>query len=56
MRMSNLINLIKATLVCGGIAFIVYSFPVISQIAIITLLGLLWISCAHQAIRRALQR
>jgi len=56
MRMSDLLNLIKVTLVCGGIAFIVYSFPVISQVAIIGLLSLLWISCAHQAIRRVLQR
>jgi len=53
MRMSDLI---KATLVCGGIAFMVYSYPVISQVAIIGLLCLLWISCAHQTIRRVAQR
>ena len=49
-------DLIKATLVCGGIAFLVYSFPLLGQIAIIGLLGLLWVSCAHQTIRRALER
>ncbi len=51
MRVSDLI---KATLVCGGLAFLVYSFPFIGQIAVIALLSLLWVSCAHQTIRRAL--
>ena len=53
MRISDLI---KATLVCGGIAFMVYTFPVISQVVIIGLLSLLWSSCAHQAIRKVVQR
>ena len=49
-------DLVKATVVCGGIAFMVYSFPAIGQVAIIGLLSLLWVSCAHQAIRRVVQR
>ena len=53
MRISDLI---KATLVCGVVAFLVYSFPLLGQIVIIGLLCLLWISCAHQTIRRALER
>ena len=53
MRLSDLV---KATLVCGGVSFMVYSFPVVSQVAIIGLLSLLWISCAHQTLRRAFQR
>ena len=45
-----MIDLIKATLICGGIAFLIYSFPVISQAFIIGLLTLLWISCAHRTL------
>jgi hypothetical protein len=48
-------DLIKATVLCGSIAFLVYSFPVISQTAIIGLLSLVWVSCAHQALRRVLR-
>ncbi len=47
----SVFDLIKATVVCGLTAFLVYDFPVIGQIAIIGLLGLLWLSCAHQVIQ-----
>lgn len=45
-------DLIKATVVCGGLAFVVYSFPVFSQALVIGLLTLMWFSCAHQVVRR----
>ena len=51
----SLLNLIKATVVCGLIAFLVYSIPVIGQIVLIGILGLLWLSCARltfQTLRR----
>ena len=44
-------DLIKATVVCGGVAFLVYSFPVLSQAVIIGLLTLMWLSCAHQTVQ-----
>jgi hypothetical protein len=44
-------DLIKATVVCGGVAFLVYSFPVLSQVLIIVLLTLMWFSCAHQTVQ-----
>ncbi len=53
MRISDLI---KATLVCGGMAFLVYSFPVLGQVVIIAVLSALWASCAHQTIRKVFQR
>jgi hypothetical protein len=53
MRLSDLL---KATVICGGIAFVVYSVPLVSQAAVIGLLALLWASCAHQAIRRMLRQ
>jgi len=47
----NVLDLIKATVVCGGIAFLVYSFPVLSQAAIIGLLGALWLSYAGKTLK-----
>ncbi len=48
--------LIKATIVCGGFAFLTYSFPAISQALIIGLLALLWFSCAHRTIGDLLRK
>lgn len=46
----NALDLTKATVVCGGIAFLVYSFPLISQILIIGSLSLVWLSYAYKTI------
>lgn len=54
-RMS-LLDLIKATIVCGGVAFLFYSFPVLGQIAAITLLSLLWLSYARKTVIRVRAR
>ena len=52
----NVLDLIKATVVCGGIAFLVYSFPVLSQAAIIGLLGALWLSYAGKTLKTVRRR
>ncbi len=52
----NLFYLTKATVVCGGSAFVIYSYPVISQATIIGLLTLLWVSCAHRTIKSLRQQ
>ncbi len=46
----NLFDLIKATIACGGSAFLIYSFPVLGQVIIIGLLSLLWLSYAHRTL------
>jgi len=48
-RMS-LVDLIKATVVCGIVAFLFYSFPVLGQIVAITVLSLLWLSYARKTL------
>ncbi|HXS67204.1 MAG TPA: hypothetical protein VN761_00075 [Candidatus Polarisedimenticolia bacterium] len=48
----SLLDLIKATIVCGGVAFLFYSFPVLGQIVAITLLSLLWLSYARKTLIR----
>ena len=49
-------DLIKATIVCGGIAFLVYSYPVIGQIVIIGILGLAWLTYARKMIKTLIGR
>jgi hypothetical protein len=41
-------DFIKATTVCGLLAFLMYSYPVLSQALIITVLCLLWAGYAHR--------
>jgi hypothetical protein len=47
----SVLDLIKATVVCGFLAFLVYSFPVIGQIIIIGGLSLVWFSYAQKIIK-----
>jgi hypothetical protein len=52
----NAMDLVKATIVCGLLAFLVYSFPVIGQVAIIGVLGLVWLSYAHKTLQTLVRR
>ena len=45
------LDLIKATVVCGVLAYGVYSVPVISQVVIIGILGLVWLSYAYKTVK-----
>jgi len=44
-------DLVKATVVCGTIAFVVYSYPVVLQSAVIGFLALLWLSYACKTVK-----
>ena len=46
----NALPLIAATLGCGGMAFLVYRVPVVSQIVVIGLLGFVWFFYARNVI------
>jgi len=48
----SLFDLIKATIVCGVVAFLFYSFPILGQIMAITVLSLLWLSYARKTVIR----
>ncbi len=52
----NALDLTKATVVCGSVAYLVYSFPVISQGFIIGLLTVMWLSYAYRLAKRLLAR
>ena len=44
----NLLDLIKATVACGGVAFLFYSYPALGQAVAIVVLTLLWLSYARK--------
>jgi hypothetical protein len=46
----NMLDLAKATIACGVSAFLIYSFPVVTQWVIIGLLSLLWLSYARKTL------
>jgi hypothetical protein len=46
----NLLDLIKATVGCGGVAFLFYSYPVLGQALAILFLTLLWLYYARRTI------
>ncbi len=48
----NVVDLLKATLGCGLSAYVIYSFPVVGQVLIITALSLLWLGYAHKVLMR----
>ena len=46
----NVLDLIKATIACGLLAFLIYSFPIIGQVMLIGFLSLVWLVYAHKTI------
>lgn len=46
----SILDLIKATVVCGAMAYLIYSYPVLGQIVLIGLLSVLWLLYAHKTI------
>ena len=52
----NVFDLAKAMVVCGGVSFLVYTFPVISQSVIIGLLTVVWVSYARKLIQNFVRR
>jgi len=52
----SFVDLTKATVICGGTAFLIYTFPALAQGLIISLLTLLWLSYAHKTVIRWLRR
>jgi hypothetical protein len=52
----SILDLGKATVVCGGGSFLIYSFPVISQIVLIGSFSLLWLLYARKAVAQIRER
>lgn len=52
----SVMDLIKATVVCGLLAFLVYEYPVVGQVVIIGVLSLLWLSYAYNTVESLRRR
>jgi len=52
----TILDLIKATVMCGGVAFLIYSFPALGQALLIGFLSLLWLAYAHKTIAQLRKR
>ena len=46
----SIMDLTKATVVCGAASFLIYSFPLVGQVLMIGSLGLLWLGYARKTI------
>jgi hypothetical protein len=46
----SILDLTKATVTCGALAFLIYTFPVIGQVLIIGFLTFLWLAYARKTI------
>ena len=52
----NVLDLTKATIGCGGVSFLIYSFPVVGQVVLISFLALLWLLYAHRTLMKLLRK
>jgi hypothetical protein len=52
----TIVDLTKATVFCGAVAFLIYSFPVLGQIVVIGFLTLLWLCYARQTVQKLRRR
>ncbi len=52
----SVLDLAKATVVCGSLAFVIYSFPVVGQALVIGVLSLLWLLYARSTLRHLRRR
>lgn len=52
----TLVDLAKATVTCGAVAFLAYSYPVVSQALIIGTLAIVWLSYAWKVVATAKNR
>ena len=48
----SVLALLKATVVCGGVAFLYFSYPILGQISAIAILSVLWLSYARKTLMR----
>ena len=52
----SILDLTKATVFFGLLAFVIYSFPIVGQVLIIGFLSLLWLAYARKAIAALVRR
>lgn len=56
MKSMSVLDLLKATVVCGGVAFLYFSYPILGQISAIAIASVLWLSYARKTLIRLRSR
>jgi uncharacterized membrane protein YesL len=52
----TIFDLTKATVICGAVAFLIYTYPILGQVLLIAFLSLLWLTYAHRTFARLRRR
>ncbi len=52
----RILDLAKATIVCGALGYLTYTFPLLGQIMVISILSLLWLFYAQQTVQSLRRR
>ncbi len=47
----RILDLAKATIVCGALGYLTYTFPLLGQVLVISILTLLWLFYAQQTVQ-----
>jgi len=50
LEVMTILDLTKATVTCGLLAFLIYTFPVIGQVLVIGFLTFLWLAYARKTL------
>jgi len=56
MRSMSILDLIKATVTCGFLAYLFFSYPALGQVLAIAILSLLWLAYAWKTVLTLRQR
>jgi hypothetical protein len=52
----SILDFVKATVVCGGLGLLIFRFPLLGQVLLLTLLGLLWLLYARRTLQTRRRR
>lgn len=46
----NVLDLTKATVICGVVAYLFVNYPILGQIMVVALMSVLWLSYAYKTV------
>ena len=46
----NVLDLTKATVICGGVAYLFVNYPILGQVMVVAVMSVLWLSYAYKTV------
>ena len=46
----NVVDLTKATVICGGVAYLFVNYPILGQVSVAVVMSVLWLSYAYKTV------